>query len=146
MAGAPVVTVLRAVPVSGPEGVAARLQADLEHLVARMGAAYQREIPEYAAFSVEQLVAQVHPVSRRLVQVFLDGLVSGRDLSQEELGSFEDSGRLRLDMGVPLESVLHAYRIAGREAWTAVCAAVQVWNLIESEWVRRRGPLVSYLA
>ncbi len=125
MAGAPVVTVLRSVPVTGPEGVAARLQADLESLVARMAAAYQREIPEYAAFSPEQLVAQVHPVSRRLVQVFLDGLLSGRGLSQEELGGFEDSGRLRLDMGVPLESVLHAYRIAGREAWTAVCAAVQ---------------------
>ena len=27
-------------------------------------------------------------------------------------------------MGMPLESVLHAYRIGGREAWAAMCAAV----------------------
>jgi hypothetical protein len=27
-------------------------------------------------------------------------------------------------MGMPLESVLHAYRIAGREAWTALCSNV----------------------
>lgn len=30
--------------------------------------------------------------------------------------------------------------------WCAVCALIQLWNLIESEWTRRRGPLVSYLA
>ena len=30
--------------------------------------------------------------------------------------------------------------------WCAVCALIQIWNLIESEWARRRGPLVSYLA
>lgn len=30
--------------------------------------------------------------------------------------------------------------------WCAVCALIQLWNLGESEWTRRRGPLVSYLA
>ncbi|TRW17410.1 CDP-alcohol phosphatidyltransferase family protein [Glacieibacterium frigidum] len=30
--------------------------------------------------------------------------------------------------------------------WCAVCAVIQLWNLVESEWTRRRGPLVSYLA
>ena len=43
-------------------------------------------------------------------------------------------------------SGLAAQSYLAMAGWCAVCAAVQVWNLIESEWVRRRGPLVSYLA
>jgi hypothetical protein len=50
--------------------------------------------------------------------------VQDRTLNAGELRVFEESGRHRLTMGMPLESVLHAYRIAGREAWTALCAAV----------------------
>jgi PucR C-terminal helix-turn-helix domain len=52
-------------------------------------------------------------------------VASERLLTARELAAFEQSGRERLAMGIPLDSVLHAFRIAGREAWTAVCAAVR---------------------
>jgi hypothetical protein len=116
---------LRVVASSGVAALAERVLADLEGLVAEMGAAYQAEIPEYAAMSEATMVRDVLPVSRRLVEVFLDCVVQERTLAPRELRVFEQSGRDRLAMGMPLESVLRAYRIAGRTAWTALCSAVQ---------------------
>ena len=116
---------LRAVPSRGVGALAERVLVDLDGLVAEMGAAYQREIPEYAAMSDATMAVDVLPVSRRLVEVFLDCVVQDRTLTGAELRVFEQSGRDRLTMGMPLESVLHAYRIAGRVAWTALCAAVE---------------------
>ena len=116
---------LRAVAGGSPlEAMAAQVLADLEPLVARMGQAYRTEIPEYAELSDAQMVTDVLPTSRRLVEIFLSWVVADRELTSQELAHFEASGRQRLAMGLPLESVLHAYRVAGREAWTAVCAAV----------------------
>jgi hypothetical protein len=89
-----------------------------------MGEAYRVEIPEYADLSPGQFALEVLPVSRRLVTTFLTCVVEDRSPTPRELQVFEQSGTQRLAMGMPLESVLHAYRIAGREAWAAMCAAV----------------------
>jgi hypothetical protein len=117
-------TGLRAVASRGVGALAERVLVDIDALVARMGEAYQREIPEYAAMSDTTMAVDVLPVSRRLLEDFLDCVVQDRTLTPAELEVFAQSGRDRLIMGMPLESVLHAYRIAGREAWTALCAAV----------------------
>jgi hypothetical protein len=119
------VTRLRAVATSGVGALAERVLADLDGLVAQMGAAYQAEIPEYAEMSDATMERDVLPVSRRLVELFLECVVQERVLAPRELRTFEQSGRDRLAMGMPLESVLRAYRIAGRMTWTALCAAVQ---------------------
>ncbi|MCW2585940.1 MAG: CdaR family transcriptional regulator, partial [Frankiales bacterium] len=115
---------LRAVRTSGVAALAERVLADLDVVVEAMGQAYREEIPEYAALSPGQLAVEVLPVSRRLVTTFLACVVEGRSLTPRELEVFEQSGRQRLAMGMPLETVLHAYRIAGREAWSALCANV----------------------
>jgi hypothetical protein len=115
---------LRAVPASGIAALADRVRLDLDALAERMGEAYRAEIPEYAAMSAAEMSTVVLPTSRRLVTTFLDAVVSGRPLTDRELRAFEESGRERLRLGLPLESVLHAFRIAGREAWTALCSAV----------------------
>jgi hypothetical protein len=107
------------------ELVADRVLSDLETLVARMGDAYRAEIPEYAVLTDLQMATDILPTSRRLVEIFLSWVVADRELTAQELAHFESSGRQRLAMGLPLEAVLHAYRIAGRTAWTAVCDAVQ---------------------
>jgi hypothetical protein len=93
--------------------------ADLDALAERMGEAYQREIPEYAAMGPGEMAAVVLPTSRRLVTTFLDCVVSDRALTERELRVFEDSGRERLRLGLPLESGLHAFRSEVREAGTA---------------------------
>ncbi len=115
---------LRAVRSDGVAAIAERVLADLDGVVERMGVAYREEIEEYAALTPGQLAVEVLPVSRRLVTTFLACVVESRSLTARELEVFEQSGRQRLAMGMPLESVLHAYRIAGREAWTAMCATV----------------------
>jgi hypothetical protein len=115
---------LRAVPTTGVAALAEAVLADVDGLAAHMGEAYRREIPEYAAMGLGEITTMVLPTSRRLVTTFLDCAVSGRPLNDRELRFFEESGRERLRLGLPLESVLHAFRIAGREAWTALCAAV----------------------
>ena len=115
---------LRAVRADGVGALAERVLADLDAVVDRMGASYRQEIPEYAALSDGELAREVLPVSRQLLTTFLSCLVESRQLTPRELTYFADSGRQRLVMGIPLESVLHAYRIAGREAWSAMVAAV----------------------
>lgn len=115
---------LRAVPTTGIAALAERVLADVDALAERMGEAYRREIPEYAAMTPGEMTSVVLPTSRRLVTAFLDGVVSDRPLNDREMRVFEESGRERLRMGMPLEAVLHAFRVAGREAWTALCAAV----------------------
>ena len=117
-------TALRAVPEGGIAAVAERVLADLDGLAERMGEAYRSEIAEYAAMTDLEMATVVLPTSRRLVTAFLECAVSDRALTEVELRPFEDSGRERLRLGLPLEAVLHAFRIAGREAWTALCAAV----------------------
>ena len=117
-------TTLRVVRSTGVAAVSERVLADLDVLVPRLGEAYRREIPEYAAMSDAAMATDVLPVSRRLVTTFLECLVDDRPPSSAELAAFEQSGRQRLHMGMPLESVLHAFRIAGREAWTALCESV----------------------
>ncbi len=117
-------TRLRAVARTGTAALSERVLADLDGLVGRMGAAYRSEIAEYADMSDAVMAADILPVSRRLVQVFLDCVVQDRTLNPAELSVFEQSGRDRLRMGMPLESVLHAYRIGGREAWATLCSVV----------------------
>jgi len=116
---------LRAVRKDGVGALAERVLADLDGLVERMGVAVRAEIPEYAALSPGQYAIEVMPVTRKLVTTYLTCVVEGRTPTPRELEPFEQSGRARLAMGMPLESVLHAYRIAGREAWAAVCAVVE---------------------
>jgi hypothetical protein len=99
--------------------------ADLDALVATIGDALQSEIPEYAAMSPAVMAEDVLPVTRRVVTTFFDAVLADSDFDARALSGFEQSGRKRLEMGVPLESMLHAYRVAGRVTWGAVVAAVE---------------------
>lgn len=105
--------------------VASRVLADLDALVETIGVALRDEIPEYAAMTPAQMTEDVLPVTRRVVTSFFDAVVSGAPVGAKVVRKFEESGRARLEMGVPLESMLHAYRIAGRVTWTAVTHAIR---------------------
>ncbi len=109
----------------GAAAVAARVLTCLDDLVERMGHAYRVEISEYAALTPDEMEGQVLRVSRALVERFFSTVLEGGDLPTEPVPEVEESGRIRLAMGVPLESVLHAYRVAGRITWDAVVAATK---------------------
>lgn len=110
---------------TGLAGIAERVLADLDPLLVAFGAAYRAEIPEYAALSEGQMVTEVLPVSRVLVVSFLERVVDERPFRPREIAAFEAMGRTRFAMGLPLDALLHAFRICGREAWRALCDAVQ---------------------
>ena len=111
---------------TGAAEVAARVLADMDALVVTMGEAYRREIPEYAAMSPAQMTEEVLPTSRRAVTTFFEAFLAQREVKRDEIRFFAESGRTRLGMGVPLDAVLHAYRIAGRVTWDAIVGAVRV--------------------
>ena len=119
-------TAARLRPVrTGAAEVAERVLAQLDGLVAQLGEAYRREIPEYAALSQGDLERAVLPTSRQAVSLYFESLRDGRGVQPRELRPTEDAGRARLEMGIPLESVLRAYRVAGRIVWDAVVSAIE---------------------
>lgn len=103
--------------------VARRVLADLDQLIPRMGAAYRDEIPDYAELSGDEMDEDVLGTSRRFVSAFFTRIAEGRELDELGLEALTVAGGRRLDMGVSLDSTMHAFRIAGREAWWAVVAA-----------------------
>ncbi|MCU1600891.1 MAG: putative transcriptional regulator [Frankiales bacterium] len=110
-------TALRAVRGDGVGALAERVLAEIDPLIVEIGAALRREIPEYDELSESDFTLDILPVSRHLVSTFVACLVEEREPTPRELGVFTQCGERRLAMGLPLESVLHAFRIGGREAW-----------------------------
>ena len=103
--------------------VAARVLAGIDELVARMGEAYRTEVPEYGSMPAEAMTTEVLPVSRRIVEQFFAAVATGAEADAEAIPELPEMGRRRLEMGIPLEPILHVYRIAGRVVWSAIVAA-----------------------
>ena len=99
-----------------------RVLASMDDVVRQLGEAY-REVPEYASMSHEQMTGEVLPVSRRIVEHFMEAVAGGSSPQTDTSGELSESGRRRLEMGIPLEPMLHVYRIAGRVVWSAIVAA-----------------------
>lgn len=115
----------------GPEieaverAIAQRVLDAVPELLPRMGATYQQQITEYARLSSEQLEREVLRTSRRFIEEYFGRVQAGRDPSKVDLSDLARAGRRRLEMGISLDSALHAFRLAGRETWQAVIAAVE---------------------
>jgi hypothetical protein len=103
--------------------VAQRILDDLDALVERLGTLYREHVPEYAALSDAAMETEVLPVTRKATQAFFEAVVTNREPRVEDVIEFDTMGRRRLDMGVPLEPMLHVYRMFGRGVWEAVVAA-----------------------
>lgn len=119
------VTPLRPVPSDddGLVDVATRVLGQLDELIPAMGRAYREEIPDYAQLSDEEMDREVLETSRRFVTAFFARIADGRQPVEADLDALSVAGGRRLDMGVSLDSTMHAFRIAGREAWWAVVGA-----------------------
>ena len=104
--------------------VASRVLEELDGIADRMLESYCAQVPEYAVLADDVLRTEVRPVSRKVVEAFFTALVAGEEPDAERLPELHSSGRRRLDMGVPLEPMLHVYRIAGRTVWDAIVDAI----------------------
>ncbi len=120
--------------------IARRVLDRIDELLPQMGATYQRAIPEYARLTPEQLEREVLRTSRRFVESYFGNVSEGRSTERLDLAALEQAGRRRLEMGVSLDSALHAFRLAGRETWQAVVEAVEdgeevVLGPLAAEWI-----------
>lgn len=102
--------------------VARTVLAGIDELAGRMVDNY-RQVAEYRALTAEAMATEVLPVSRKIVEEFFLAVVDGRQPDVGGLPELQVMGRRRLEMGVPLEPMLHVYRIAGRTVWDAIVSA-----------------------
>src|SRR5579884_1162908 len=84
---------------------------------------FRSEIPGYRRLPTPVLELQIVEIARRNVELCFDSLSQGRPLSAEQLEPFRASARERATEGMPLEDLLHAYRLGGRLGWRALCDA-----------------------
>jgi hypothetical protein len=100
-------------------------RVDLEELARRMVAVFQAEIPAYGTLPEAMLQGEILDISKRNLGLFFRSLIDGRPLSDQELAPFRESARARAAEGMPLEDLLHAYRLGGRLGWEALVAAAR---------------------
>ena len=105
--------------------VAKRMLSRVPDLVERLGEIYITEVPEYAALGPELVRRDVLPVSRTLLEHFFTALAAGRTPAIENVREAVEMGRRRMEMGVPLEAMLHVYRIGGRAVFRAVMDSLE---------------------
>jgi hypothetical protein len=91
--------------------------ADLAEL---MVARFQRSIPGYRRLPQPVVLGQILDISRRNVELFFRYLAVGEPPSPEDLAAFRHSAKDRAAEGMPLEDLLHAYRLGSRIGWNAL--------------------------
>ena len=93
-----------------------RTGPELEVYAARVHAAVDAEVPEYAALAD----ADVFSVNRRNVELYFRALADDRVPGPADLREIERAARRRLHQGIPLEAIFHSYHIGLRVMWTCL--------------------------
>jgi hypothetical protein len=99
---------------------------EVADLVARIGRSeaaremlgeVRKQIASYERLSDDVSEAGVLETFKRNLRLWHQWLASGGSLTEQALDELRESVRARADAGVPLEDLLHAYRLAGRLGW-----------------------------
>jgi hypothetical protein len=98
-------------------------RVDTDAVAHRMVDSFTDEIDAYRRLPAPVVAEEIVAISRRNMQLFFKSLSEGRRVSDEELLPFQDSARKRAAEGLPLEDLLHAYRLGGRLGWEALVDA-----------------------
>jgi hypothetical protein len=98
-------------------------RVDPADVAREMIGAFKQEIRGYARLPESVLKGQIFDVSRSNVELFFRSIVEMRGPSDAELEPFRQSARARASEGLPLEDLLHAYRLGGRLGWHAIVDA-----------------------
>ena len=100
-------------------------RVDTGAVATEMVATFREEIAGYQRLPQAVLMGQIYEVSRQNVDLFFRSITDGRGPTPEELEAFRASARNRASEGMPLEDLLHAYRLGGRLGWRAITAAAR---------------------
>jgi hypothetical protein len=90
------------------------IEAELEALVEGVGDRIREEVPGFRRLPVETLARAVRGNLGRALSALRDL----RPPTEEELELAADIGRERADQGLPIDAVLHAYRISVGAVWS----------------------------
>jgi hypothetical protein len=88
-------------------------------------ASFREQIPGYRRLPTPVIVQQIVEIARRNVELCFRSITDGRDPSEADLEPFIRSASDRASEGMPLEDLLHAYRLGGRLGWLALVAAAR---------------------
>ena len=102
-----------------------RTPAELEAYAARVHAAVDAEVPEYAALADDDVFA----VNLRNVGLYFRTLAEDRLPSPAELGEIEQAAMRRLHQGIPLEAIFHSYHVGLRVMWTCLLEQAEALDL-----------------
>jgi hypothetical protein len=100
-------------------------RVDTADVAREMVKAFRSEITGYTRLPESVLAGQILAVSQSNVELFFRSITELRGPTEEELAPFRESARSRAEEGLPLEDLLHAYRLGGRMGWQALLAAAQ---------------------
>src|SRR5690349_14074591 len=100
-------------------------RVDPAALAQEMVAAFRSEISGYTRLPENVVAGQILAVSQSNVELFFRSITELRGPTEEELIPFRESARSRAEEGLPLEDLLHAYRLGGRLGWQALLGAAQ---------------------
>jgi hypothetical protein len=89
----------------------------------RMVARFRSEIAGYQRLPEPVIANQILEISRQNVELFFRSILEGRGPTDGDLTAFRESARDRAAEGMPLEDLLHAYRLGGRLGWQAITEA-----------------------
>lgn len=103
--------------------VGERLAERIDEVLGLLEAAYRSEIPEYAALSDEDMGSRVLPISRGIADAFITSLRHDRRPSVDDVPGLDAIGVQRVRIGMPLEPMLHAFRVFGRVVWIEMAQA-----------------------
>jgi hypothetical protein len=91
----------------------------------RMVATFRSQISGYQRLPEPVVLGQIAAIARRNVELFFRSILEGQEPSDADLHPFRESAKDRAAEGMPLEDLLHAYRLGGRIGWQAVVAAAR---------------------
>ncbi len=90
-----------------------------ESMVAR----FRSEIAGYRRLPEPVVIGQILEICRQNVELFFGSILDGDEPAEADLAAFRESAKDRAGEGMPLEDLLHAYRLGGRMGWQALVAA-----------------------
>jgi hypothetical protein len=91
----------------------------------RMVATFRSQISGYQRLPEPVVLGQIAAIARRNVELFFRSILEGEEPSDADLHPFRESAKDRAAEGMPLEDLLHAYRLGGRIGWQAVVGAAR---------------------
>lgn len=86
----------------------------------RMVARFRAEIAGYRRLPEPVVAGQILAICRDNVELFFRSILEEQEPTDAELAPFRASAKDRAGEGMPLEDLLHAYRLGGRMGWQAI--------------------------